>query len=81
MRLAGKPEGAFSDDNQVLGTYLHGLFDSPKACDALLGWTGYNKQNSVDLDSAREAGINLITDALEATFDFKKMQKGINEFS
>jgi len=81
MWLAGKPDGAFSDDNQVLGTYLHGLFDSPKACDTLLAWAGYKKQNSVDLDNAREAGINLIADALEANFDFKKMQELIREFS
>ena len=66
----GKFEGAFSNDNQVMGTYLHGLFDLPLAADTLLNWAGYTQQQSINLDEKREAGINLITDALEETFDF-----------
>ncbi len=31
-------DGAQSDDGQILGTYLHGLFDHPDAAQALLGW-------------------------------------------
>ena len=31
-------DGAQSDDGQVLGTYLHGLFDHPEAARALLDW-------------------------------------------
>ncbi len=81
MMLAGKADGALSDDNQVLGTYLHGLFDLPKACDALLNWAGYKHHHSINLDDVREAGINLITDALEANFDFKKLQEFVSKFS
>ncbi len=35
-----RPEGAMSVDNQVAGTYVHGLFDSPEACTAWLKWAG-----------------------------------------
>lgn len=74
MFLDNQPEGAFSDDNQIMGTYLHGLFDSPKACDALLNWAGYKKQQSINIESTREASINLITNALEDCFDFNKLE-------
>ncbi|MCK7576822.1 MAG: hypothetical protein MZV65_13715 [Chromatiales bacterium] len=36
----GRPDGALSDDGQLLGTYLHGLFDAAPARDALLRWAG-----------------------------------------
>ncbi|MBW8902230.1 MAG: cobyric acid synthase, partial [Massilia sp.] len=40
FEIDGRPEGACSDDGQVLGTYLHGLFDHADACAALLRWAG-----------------------------------------
>ena len=80
MILDGKPDGAFSEDNQVMGTYLHGLFDKTKACQGLLSWAGYLTQKTVDLDSIRESGINLITDVLEENFDFSTLQKQIALF-
>jgi len=80
MILEGKAEGAFSHDNQVMGTYLHGLFDNPNACDVLLNWAGYKKQQAVNLDLKREAGINLITDALVSNFDFNKLNRVLTEF-
>jgi len=73
MILDKKPEGAISDDNQVMGTYLHGLFDSVDACNVLLNWSGYSKQQAINLDEKREAGINLITEALEEKFNFNKL--------
>ena len=35
-------EGTLSADGQLLGTYLHGLFDHPDARRALLNWAGLN---------------------------------------
>lgn len=40
-----RPEGAISTDGQLLGTYVHGLFDHPAACDALLTWAGATSAN------------------------------------
>ena len=30
------PDGAISADRQIMGTYVHGIFDAPEACTALL---------------------------------------------
>ena len=80
MKLEGKPEGAFSDDNLVMGTYLHGLFDRPEACQEILAWAGCITKEAVNLDEVREAGINLITDTLEQNFDFDLLQKELSLF-
>ncbi len=73
--IDGKAEGAISNDERVLGTYIHGLFDLPSAAHALLEWAGGNTQQSINLTEKREAGINLITDALEQNFDFDRLNK------
>jgi adenosylcobyric acid synthase len=81
MTLDGKPEGAFSEDDLVLGTYLHGVFDLPNACDALLKWAGYKKLQAINLNEIREQGINLITDTLEQHYDFIRLQKALDLFA
>ncbi|MEA1989451.1 MAG: cobyric acid synthase [Pseudomonadota bacterium] len=60
-----QPEGAISDDNQILVSYLHGLFDEPKALHVLLNWAGYTQQEQFDINQHREQQIDLLTDMLE----------------
>ncbi|MDO8437707.1 MAG: cobyric acid synthase [Nitrosomonadaceae bacterium] len=57
------PEGACSLDNQIMGTYLHGLFDTPAAFAALLQWAGLSGTMPVDLEQLREASLDRIADA------------------
>jgi adenosylcobyric acid synthase len=63
--IDGRPEGACSDDGQVLGTYLHGLFDHPDACAALLRWAGLHSEHVIDTAALREASLDRIADAAE----------------
>lgn len=65
----GVRDGALSGDGQVLGTYLHGLFDEPQALSALLGWAGLHDAAPVDMPAMREAGIDRLADAVEAYLD------------
>ena len=67
------PDGAISDDNQILGTYLHGLFDSPAACDALLAWAGLKEAKSPDIAALREASIERLADTIEEFMDTDKL--------
>lgn len=67
-------DGAMSDDQQIAGTYLHGLFDLPEACNALLAWAGYKQHQAVDFNALREAGIDRLADMLEAYFDFQRLE-------
>nr|WP_315482722.1 cobyric acid synthase [uncultured Undibacterium sp.] len=56
-------EGTRSPDDQILGTYLHGLFDHPEACQALLAWGGLQSEAVVDLNALREQSIDRVADA------------------
>ena len=73
----GGKEGARSNDDQVLGTYLHGLFDHGEARQQLLEWAGYRGRNFIDLDEKREQGIDMIADALEKHFDFVRLEAAL----
>jgi adenosylcobyric acid synthase len=67
--IDGRAEGARSADDQILGTYLHGLFDTPRATNALLRWAGLHSQNAVDTSALREASLNRIADATQPLLD------------
>ncbi|TWI60353.1 adenosylcobyric acid synthase (glutamine-hydrolysing) [Pseudoduganella lurida] len=67
--IDGRHEGARSADDQVLGTYLHGVFDAPGANAALLKWAGLDTRQVVDLDALREASLERIADATRPLLD------------
>ncbi|MEW6025364.1 MAG: cobyric acid synthase [Pseudomonadota bacterium] len=69
FRIDGRPEGARSPDGQILGTYLHGLFDHPDACAALLRWAGARSEHRVDTAALREASLDRIADASLPLFE------------
>ncbi|MBW8294883.1 hypothetical protein, partial [Sphingopyxis sp.] len=51
---------------QVRGTYLHGLFDTPAAADALLAWAGQGRATSPHLAAQRDTAIPPLADPVEA---------------
>ena len=61
--IEGRPEGARSGDDLILGTYLHGIFDTAEACSALLRWAGLESDVRLDLGELREKSLNRIADA------------------
>jgi adenosylcobyric acid synthase len=61
--IDGRAEGARSQDEQVLGTYLHGVFDTPPALAALLQWAGLENAAPLDLAQLREQSLDRIADA------------------
>jgi adenosylcobyric acid synthase len=56
-----------SEDGQILGCYIHGLFDTPAACQAFLTWAGLTEQEQVVVDIAakRDTQLNRLADCLE----------------
>jgi adenosylcobyric acid synthase len=62
-------DGAQSADGQILGTYLHGLFETPEACSALLRWAGLEDVHQVDYHALRERDIERLADLVENHLD------------
>jgi len=65
----GRADGARSADDQILATYLHGLFDAPEALRAVLGWSGVRDAQRIDVHALREASIDRLADAVQAHLD------------
>ena len=67
------PEGAISEDGKIAGTYLHGLFDHPDACAALLGWAGLSAVKMTDYRQYRENQLDRLADAVESHLDMSRI--------
>ncbi|MBA1278552.1 cobyric acid synthase [Stutzerimonas stutzeri] len=70
----GRMDGAISEDGQVLGTYLHGLFESATACEALLRWAGLEDAQRVDYHALRERDIERLADLVEVHLDARLLR-------
>jgi adenosylcobyric acid synthase len=71
----GRSDGAQSADGQILGTYLHGLFETPAACSALLRWAGLQDVQEVDYHALRERDIERLADMVENHLDTELLRK------
>ncbi|WP_234401235.1 cobyric acid synthase [Pseudoalteromonas sp. T1lg23B] len=80
MRFSSHPhnitqDGFISEDNQIVGTYLHGLFDTPDAANLLLAWAsnGRVQANAFDLAEHREQQLERLADTCEQYLDIDKL--------
>jgi len=69
----GRPDGALSPDGQIMGTYLHGLFEETAACTALLRWAGLAQPREVDHAARREQMLERLADTIEAECDLERL--------
>ncbi|AMB85901.1 cobyric acid synthase [Pseudomonas agarici] len=70
----GRCDGAQSADGQILCTYLHGLFESPGSCAALLRWAGLEAVQEVDYHALRERDIERLADLVEQHLDTDRLR-------
>ena len=67
-------EGTRSADDRILGTYVHGIFDSPAACDELLAWAGLRTAGAVEPAALREASLERLADCLESCMNMEALK-------
>ena len=75
----GRADGAISPDGQILATYLHGLFDAPEACRALLAWAGVRDAQAQDYAALREASLERLADTCEAHLDLAGLFEALRQ--
>jgi len=64
-----------SADGRIFGTYVHGIFDAPAACAALLEWAGMKGARGVDLAALREASLERLADCVEEKLETGALRK------
>ncbi|WP_148252287.1 cobyric acid synthase [Aidingimonas lacisalsi] len=70
VRLGDRNDGAISEDGQVMGSYLHGIFDHPDACTSLLQILGLaSTPPTIDYHQHRQQTLDRLADALEESTD------------
>ncbi len=69
----GRQDGCCSADGQIIGSYLHGLFDQPEACAHLLQWAGLDGAEGINLGELRERNIQRLVDCLQQHLDLKTL--------
>ena len=74
----GRSDGALSGDGRILGTYLHGIFEEPTACTALLRWAGLREPQKIDYREVREREIERLADSVEAHLDLPAILRMLN---
>ncbi|MBC8640135.1 cobyric acid synthase [Caballeronia sp. EK] len=67
-------DGAVSDDDQIAATYLHGVFDTPEACTALLAWAGAENAEPLDYPALREASLDRLADSFAQSLDLDALR-------
>ncbi|MGR0279386.1 cobyric acid synthase [Marinomonas dokdonensis] len=69
----GHQDGYVSPDGQIIGTYLHGVFDHPEALQTLLEWAGATQADRFDYQSFREQEIDRLADSAEKHMDIDQL--------
>lgn len=69
----GACDGALSEDGQIMATYVHGLFEAPAACAALLKWAGLSTVRPFDYEALRERDIERLADLVETHLDTRQL--------
>ncbi len=75
VQLEHGADGTISSDGQIFATYLHGLFESSAATDALLRWAGLREATMLDYRAHREADLERLADAVEQYLDTAQLRE------
>jgi len=70
-------DGAISEDNQIMGSYLHGLMNQTEACNGILEWAGLQQPDSPDYFALQEKQIDRLADCLETHLDIPNILRSI----
>ena len=70
-------DGVVSDDQQIIGTYLHGLFESKDGVEVILSWVAGENITSQAWNEVRESELERLADCYEEHLDIEEILKTI----
>jgi adenosylcobyric acid synthase len=75
----GQLDGCVSTDNQVAGSYLHGMFDSPEALQQIISWAGADTNIVENYYHQQEHELDRLANACMTHLDWEKIQTIITD--
>jgi len=72
---ASYPDGVVSDDGQIMGSYLHGLFEQEQTLAAILEWVSGQSVDVQNWADIRESELERFADCLEANLDMAVIEE------
>ena len=80
LTIEGEGQGLLSDDGQIAGCYLHGLFDQPEALQLFMSWLGYDVSKSPSIEILEEQAIERVSQACQTHLDMVKIKQIVTEW-
>ncbi len=65
----GRSDGIVNEDNNIIGSYIHGIFDNTQTAESLLHWAGLANVQTIDIEDIREQQLERLAATLEEHFD------------
>ena len=75
IQLDNKTDGVVSDDNQIIATYLHGVFDQASALSSFLKWAGLNETSNFNYEDLREQELDRLAEEMQQHIDIDLLLK------
>ncbi len=72
-----RSESALSPDQNIIGTYIHGLFETSDACTALLQWAGLKQPDPIDYHLIRENAIERLAHCIEHNMNLDQLKEAL----
>lgn len=74
MKIDGeRNEGVISEDGQIIGTYLHGLFDDKEASASLLNWAGLKNSSAINTEEQRDQQLDRLANEIIKHIDLSTL--------
>ncbi|OKY26161.1 cobyric acid synthase [Thalassotalea sp. PP2-459] len=77
MTINDEPQGLISDDQQIAGGYLHGIWDSKNAIEQLASWCQVTISEATSLDEIQEHAIERLADTCEQYLALDKIETAL----
>ncbi|WP_286233533.1 cobyric acid synthase [Thalassotalea sediminis] len=80
MTINGEPHGAISDDKNIAGGYLHGIWDCKNAIAQLSKWCNTTLQEATSLEIIQEQAIERLADTCEQHLALDKIEDALTHW-
>lgn len=80
MTIDGEGQGLISEDGQIAGCYLHGLFDQPEALQLFMSWLGYDVSKAPSIEVLEEQAIERVSQACQSHLDMVKIKQIVTKW-